>query len=109
MFSCFFFKSLKVEKIPESKPDQKQIRTEFQKFLRENGAIALFSIQNPFNFLSVSGLVLIFSSLIAQGPIGGWWSGVSVLILCIGKLSLAIAMKFSEIIASSSLKKIAAT
>ena len=29
----FFFKSLKAEKdIPESKPDQKQFRTEFQKF-----------------------------------------------------------------------------
>ena len=32
MFSFFSFKSLKAEKIPESKPDQKQIRTEFQKF-----------------------------------------------------------------------------
>ena len=57
-------------------------------------------------------------SLIAEAPsvvggrwsvVGGRWSVVSVLILCIGKLSPAIAMQFSEVIASSSHEKIATT
>ena len=93
-FNIFFLSSLqklKKIKIPKRKPDQNKLELNFKSFLPENEAIALFSIQNPFKFLSASGLILIFTralptinrldwamcfgSLIAQGPVGGWWWG----------------------------------